>query len=78
MTTAKVFMSGNSQAIRLPKSMRLDADEVEVIRHGDTLILRPLRPQATLASAFDALASIGEDFLPEGRQQGETQEREGF
>ena len=78
MTTAKVFMSGNSQAIRLPKSMRLDTDEVEMIRHGDTLILRPLRPRTTLASAFDALASIGEDFLPEGRQQGETQEREAF
>ena len=78
MTTAKVFMSGNSQAIRLPRSMRLDVDEVEVTRHGDILIVRPLRPQATLASAFDALASIGGDFLPEGRQQGEVQEREAF
>ncbi|AZI45225.1 AbrB/MazE/SpoVT family DNA-binding domain-containing protein (plasmid) [Deinococcus psychrotolerans] len=78
MTTAKVFMSGNSQAIRLPKTMRLDANEVEVVRHGDTLIVRPLRPQTTLASAFDALARIGDDFLPEGRQQGESQERETF
>lgn len=78
MTTAKVFMSGNSQAIRLPKTMRLDADEVEVTRHGDTLIIRPLRLQATLASAFDALTSIGDDFLPEGRQQDEAQEREAF
>ena len=78
MTTAKVFMSGNSQAIRLPRSMRLDVDEVEVTRHGDTLIVRPLRPQTTLASAFDALSSIGDDFLPEGRQQGEVQEREAF
>jgi antitoxin VapB len=78
VTTAKVFMSGHSQAIRLPKSMRLDADEVEVIRHGDTLIVRPLRLQATLATAFDALARMGDDFLPEGRQQGEPQEREAF
>ena len=78
MTTAKVFMSGNSQAIRLPRTMRPDVDEVEVTRRGDTLIVRPLRPQATLAPAFDALASIGDDFLPEGRQQGEVQEREAF
>ena len=58
--------------------MRLDVSEVEIIRHGDVLILRPIRPQATLASAFDALAQIGDDFLPGGREQGETQEREAF
>jgi antitoxin VapB len=78
MTTAKVFQSGNSQAVRLPREMRLDVSEVEIIRHGDLLILRPLRPDATLASAFDALTAIGDDFLPEGRQQGEAQEREAF
>ncbi len=78
MTTAKVFQSGNSQAVRLPRDMRLDVSEVEIIRHGDLLILRPLRPDATLASAFDALAAIGADFFPGGREQGETQEREAF
>ena len=78
MTTAKVFQSGNSQAVRLPHEMRLDVSEVEITRHGDVLILRPLRPQATLASAFDALTGIGDDFLPGGREQGETQERETF
>lgn len=78
MTTGKVFRSGNSQAVRLPLEMRLDVDEVEITRHGDTLILRPLRPQGSLAAAFDALASIGDDFLPEGRQQGEAQQRDDF
>lgn len=78
MITAKVFQSGNSQAVRLPHEMRLNVSEVEIIRHGDVLILRPLRPQATLASAFDALAGIGDDFLLGGREQGETQEREAF
>ena len=76
MATAKVFKSGNSQAVRLPKELRLKAREVQVIRRGDTLILRPLRPELTLAGAFDALADIQGDFLPEGRQQGEVQERE--
>lgn len=78
MATAKVFKSGNSQAVRLPRELRLDASEVEVVRRGEALILRPLHPEATLVGAFDALADIQGDFLPEGRQQGEQQEREGF
>lgn len=78
MPIAKVFKSGNSQAIRLPRELRLDASEVSITRHGDTLILRPVARGANLAGAFDALASIGDDFLPEGRQQGEGQEREPF
>ena len=30
MRTAKVFMSGNSQAVRLPKEFRLEGDEVYI------------------------------------------------
>ena len=40
-TTAKVFTSGNSQAIRLPKEFRLDTDEVFIRRSGDSLIITP-------------------------------------
>jgi len=40
-STAKVFTSGNSQAIRLPKEFRLDTDEVFISRSGDSLILTP-------------------------------------
>jgi len=40
-TIAKVFTSGNSQAIRLPKEFRLDAHEVFIYRSGDSLILNP-------------------------------------
>lgn len=78
MLTVKVFKSGNSQAVRLPKELRLDVQELQVVRRGDVLILRPIALGATLAGAFDALAQIGDDFLPEGRQQGEGQEREAF
>lgn len=78
MATAKVFKSGNSQAVRLPRELRLKASEVQVTRRGEALILRPLRAEATLAAAFDALADIQGDFLPEGRAQGEQQEREAF
>jgi len=32
--TAKVFKSGNSQAVRIPKEFHLEADEVEMRRRG--------------------------------------------
>jgi virulence-associated protein VagC len=40
MATAKVFQSGNSQAVRLPKSFRLNGPEVEIFRRGDEIVLR--------------------------------------
>jgi virulence-associated protein VagC len=42
-TKAKVFWSGNSQAVRLPKSLRIDGDEVLIEKADDRLILTPLR-----------------------------------
>jgi len=44
MSTAKVFRSGNSQAVRLPKEFQLDANEVEIFKRGDEIVLRP-RPK---------------------------------
>ncbi len=38
---AKVFWSGRSQAVRLPAPCRFDTSEVEVIKEGDCLTLRP-------------------------------------
>jgi antitoxin VapB len=49
---AKVFKSGNSQAVRLPKAMRFDVNEVDITKDGDNLILKPVRPN--LADAFYA------------------------
>ena len=37
MATARIFRSGNSQAVRLPKQFRLTGKEVEIIRRGDEL-----------------------------------------
>ncbi len=39
---AKVFRSGNSQAVRLPKEFRLDVREVEVFKRGGEVVLRPM------------------------------------
>jgi len=40
MAIARVFKSGNSQALRLPKDFRFDCKEVEIFRRGDEVILR--------------------------------------
>lgn len=41
MINAKVFKSGNSQAIRLPKEYRLDVDSVKINKIGNLLVLIP-------------------------------------
>ncbi len=41
MGVAKVFWSGRSQAVRLPKAFRIDADTVNIRRQGDAIILEP-------------------------------------
>lgn len=76
MNTAKVFKSGNSQAVRLPKEFQFDVSEVEIFRRGDEVVLRK-KPQNT-ARVFELLTSLSEDFMEEGRQQPPVQEREPF
>ncbi|ATE61848.1 antitoxin [Thauera sinica] len=74
MAYARIFRSGNSQAVRLPKEFRFDVDQVEIFRRGDEVVLRP-RP-ASAAAIFDALAGLPGDFLAEGREDTPPQERE--
>jgi antitoxin VapB len=76
MTTAKVFRSGNSQAVRLPKEFRFKAKEVEVFRRGDEVVLR--EKPVNLARAFDLLASLPEDFDLPGRAKEVPQKRKGL
>ncbi len=42
MGTAKVFWSGRSQAVRLPKAFRFEGNEVHIRRHGNAVILEPV------------------------------------
>ena len=42
-STAKVFTTGRSQAVRLPKAFRFDTDEVSIEKVGNAVILRPLK-----------------------------------
>jgi antitoxin VapB len=74
MQHARVFQSGNSQAVRLPKEFRLDVDQVEIFRRGDEIVLRPMPESAVLI--FDALADFPADFMADGRNDTPPQERE--
>ena len=73
MATARVFRSGNSQAVRLPKQFRLRSKEVEIFRRGDEIVLR--ERGKGLARAFEILANLPDDFLPDGRQDSPPQAR---
>ena len=46
MTTAKVFMTGRSQAVRIPKPFRFSSREVIIRRSGDSLVLSPARDRS--------------------------------
>jgi antitoxin VapB len=41
MKTAKLFRTGGSQAVRLPKEFRLEGSEVYILQEGDRIILLP-------------------------------------
>lgn len=61
MTTAKVFQSGNSQAVRLPKEFRFSTSEVEIYRRGDEVVLRE-KPQS-LGQLLEGLPPWPEDIV---------------
>lgn len=80
MITSRVFMNGNSQAVRIPVQFRMNASRVEISRNdaGD-LIIHPL-PQDRGSAFLEALESFDDDFvaaLEEAqRDQPPLQERE--
>ena len=76
MTYARVFQSGNSQAVRLPKEFRLGVDQVEIFRQGNDIVLRQTPTSA--AAVFDLLTSLSDDFMADGRDDTPPQERESF
>ena len=75
METAKIFMNGRSQAIRLPKKYRFEGSEVYIKKVGNAVMLIPY--QAPWQSLQDSLDMFSADFM-ESREQPEPQEREEF
>lgn len=76
MATAKVFRSGNSQALRLPKQFRLKSKEVEIFRRGDEIVLR--EKIGLMTRALDLLAGLPEDLEVPDRRQDIPQKRKGL
>jgi len=69
MATAKVFKSGNSQAVRLPKEFRFEGEEVDIFRRGDEVVMR--EKSKGLERAFEILANLPIDVeaIEEARKE---------
>ena len=76
MQTAKVFTSGRSQAVRIPKEYRFDAEEVFINRVGDAIILMPIRKAKDVYRK--GVNSFSGDFLADGRPEQIPTTREGL
>lgn len=76
MQTAKLFKNGRSQAVRLPKQFTFSGDDVFIQKVGDSVILFP--KNRIWETFLHGLNGFSKDFLAEGREQPEMQEREGL
>lgn len=54
---AKVFWSGGSQAIRVPKALRLSSLEVKMERRGKVLLISPIHDDEGWNGFWDRLVS---------------------
>jgi antitoxin VapB len=73
METAKLFWSGRSQAVRLPKAFRMEGSEVRIRRHGNAVILEPI---AKDWAWLDEIAGpLDADFKEAATEKPEAEER---
>ena len=73
MKTARIFQSGGSQAVRLPKEFRVHGETVSIRREGAAIILEPIRPPKWPARFWERVRITDAGF--ERPRQGETQDR---
>ena len=67
MQRTRTFMTGRSQAIRIPLAYRLPDEEIVINRVGDTITLTPV---SKLGSAFlHGLDHFSDDFMADGRPE---------
>jgi antitoxin VapB len=71
-----VFMSGNSQAVRLPKDFQVPDERLQILRIGDDIVLR--RVPRRLSEVLAILGGMPDDFMSEGREDSPPEEREGL
>ena len=73
----RLFRSGNSLAVRIPKELAFadSAQDVEIERRGDSLIIRPVTSRS-LAGVAQAFAAFPPGFMADGREHHEQKERD--
>lgn len=74
MQSTKVFISGNSQAIRIPKEYQIDENELYIQKIGGTIIL--LSKKNPWEAFEKSLDEFSDDFFSTGRKQPKMQKRE--
>ncbi len=74
METAKLFVNGQSQAVRLPKEYRFSGNEVYIKKVGNTVMLFP--KERAWETFLNGLNSFTDDFFADGRNQGVQVPRE--
>ncbi len=76
MVCTRVFMSGNSQAVRIPKEFHINESEVAIKQLGSAIILFPKeRPWANLERSLKEFTA---DFMADGREEPAMEKREAF
>ena len=73
MDRARIFWSGRSQAVRLPKDFRFQGEEVRIRRHGSAVILEPLAEDWTWLD--NMVGTLDEDFARAINDESEQQQR---
>ena len=77
---SRVFMNGNSQAVRIPQEFRLNTSQVEITRNKDGDLVIHAIPEDRGTALLDALAAFDDDFIEileeNYRTQPTMQERE--
>lgn len=73
MKKAKIFMNGQSQAVRLPKEFRFEDDEVSVQKYGEGILILPIAK--SMFALRSSIKNFSDDFMSE-RNQPDMQKRE--
>jgi len=73
MERAKIFWSGRSQAVRLPKDFRFPGEEVRIRRHGSAVILEPVAEDWAWLDSI--MSGLDEDFVQAVDEHAEEQKR---
>ena len=76
MAKARVFKSGNSQAVRLPKQFRVKSKELKIYKRGNTIVLE--EEPVGMDRAFELIASLPEEVLRVRQRKDRPQKRKGL